>query len=148
DPARYTPADPGEIRIWSAEDGEPVCPAIATPSPVEQAVFSPDATRLLALLLNSRPFACDPSTGRNLTESLHARLHEPVDHFRFSPDGSRVLALRHNSRGETLDVVEPWTNSHLASYQFDGRADNAFFTPDGQGVVFCQRYLDYRRGEI
>ncbi len=131
--AAGTPAQIGELKLFSVEDGKLLGDFGVSDDAFFAVAWSPDGKKLASAGADRTIRVFDIATGK---EELSIEDHADwVMGLAFSPDGTKLASA---SRDKTAKVFDAKTGDSLVT--FNGHGDAVYgvaFTPDGKQVVTC-----------
>jgi WD40 repeat protein/tetratricopeptide (TPR) repeat protein len=142
DGKRFVTVARGGARVWEGDSGRLHGPVLYHPSPIDEAVFSPEGRRLLTRDREGEVRLWETDTGR-----LQTVLGKPGWRPRFSPDGRCLFTDTAEGQGQLWDTA---TGQPLSPPLPHGRWADAAFTPDGRRLLTAgandARVWDARNG--
>jgi Planctomycete cytochrome C/WD domain, G-beta repeat len=142
--AAGTPAQLGEVKLFSAESGDLVADLVRTSDAVFAVSFSPDGKRLATAGADRAIRVFDVATKRQqLLIEDHA---DWVMDVAWLPDASKIISA---SRDKTAKVFDAKTGDSLVT--FNGHAEPVFgvaAAPDGKTVITSGRDKSLRRWNV
>lgn len=125
----------GVLRIWSAEDGEPLTGPLAEhTAEVDALAFSPDGAALLSVDTNGEMRRWDPASGRQLGPPLAGGATATVLDVAFTPDGTRIAAAGGDGAIRVWDVRTGAPTANALGGHV-GAVAAVDFSPDGKTLV-------------
>jgi WD40 repeat protein/tetratricopeptide (TPR) repeat protein len=120
----------GTARVWDAASGAPLTPLLRHGKVLQQAVFSPDGTRLLTVSDDDTARLWDADSGRPVTPPLaHPGVHKAI----FRPDGRRVVTAGKDRRVRVWDAA---TGAAVTPPLQQGKGDlDILCSPDGTRLL-------------
>jgi WD40 repeat protein len=123
--------DLNSVRVWDAETGEPVGPALKHNSDILSASFSPDNRRVLSSSDDNTARVWDPASGELAAPPLTHQ--SSVNWAAFSPDGRKVVTASTDRTARVWDMATGDPLSPPLSHPCEVR--QAGFSTDGLWVV-------------
>jgi WD40 repeat protein/tetratricopeptide (TPR) repeat protein len=127
-------------RVWDAESGQPVTPAMrigdrfsyaSFPRISRMVSFSPDGQRLVFTLGGNVAQVWDAATGKEISRPLSHG--DRIGHVAFSPEGRTVLTASEDGKARVWDAATGQPISPLLVH--GGGVQYAAYSPDGRRVV-------------
>jgi WD40 repeat protein len=124
-----TASDDNTVRLWDAENGEPLTEPLRHGGRIRSAEFSPDGQRVLTVSVGDNALIWEVRTGQPLAIELRHPIG--IRYARFSPDGKFALTVDFGSIARLWDPLsgELRTNTvHLSLYSLTSLE----FSPDSR----------------
>jgi eukaryotic-like serine/threonine-protein kinase len=118
-------------RVWDANSGQLLTPALKHAGPIMAVAFSPDSRRVVTGSYDGTAQVWNAHSGERIGEIL--RHDGPVNGVAFSPDGRRVATSLRDSKVQVWDAATG--NRVTAPLQHGSLVSAIAFSPDGRRVL-------------